>query len=150
MSSTGYDVQLDIRLNPSRWLTALVITMHVVAMIIVVALSVTIPVWLVIGLVAIIALSLYRTLNKDVLLRSRRAIVRVIVSPDDDWILMTREGKNYKATLLPGSYVHPYLMILNFSLVQERRKLSVVLLKDSLDPTTARHLRARLLAIKSE
>jgi hypothetical protein len=46
--------------------------------------------------------------------------------------------------LHPSTYVHPWLVVLNFRLADRRRLRSLVLLPDTLDADSFRHLRLRL------
>ena len=80
----------------------------------------------------------------------------MIWDSDNDWSLHAASGEQLAVRLLPGSYVHPLLVILNFELeapplgtspsgqLFNTRRRSIVLAKDSADATTLRQLRARL------
>ncbi len=76
--------------------------------------------------------------------RGRGGLRRLTWQADGDWLLQTREGDDIEATLLPGSYRHPWLVVLNFRLEGSRRRRSVVLFADALDPEMHRKLRVRL------
>ena len=58
------------------------------------------------------------------------------------WMLLTRGGTLHKAQLLPSTYIHPALVVLNFSTGKNRR--SVVILPDRMDAEALRRLRVRL------
>ena len=68
---------------------------------------------------------------------------RLVWQADGDWLLQTRDGKESGARLLPGSYSHPWLVVLNLRLDNGRQR-SVVLFADALAPDMHRRLRARL------
>ena len=69
---------------------------------------------------------------------------RVGRGPDGRWLLQDQRGEMCQARLLPSSYLHPKLVILNFSLERFPRRRSLVLCPDSLDAQTLRQLRVRL------
>jgi len=58
------------------------------------------------------------------------------------WWLSDREGREYPANLLPGSYVHPWLIILRFRVISSIHDL--VLTPDNVSPKLSRRLRVRL------
>jgi toxin CptA len=63
---------------------------------------------------------------------------------DGDWLLETVEGKQLAARLHESTYVHPWLVVLNFRQEGERGMLSFTLPPDALDAQTFRELRVRL------
>lgn len=75
--------------------------------------------------------------------RGPKAIRRLQWQSDGHWLLENRQQQNLPATLLPSSYLHPRLLILNFKL-QDGGRRNVLLLPDSLDAQTLRRLRSRL------
>ncbi|MBI2778783.1 MAG: hypothetical protein HYX62_03215 [Gammaproteobacteria bacterium] len=142
-------LQIDLRYSPR--LAGLVLLAHGGALALLPPLA--LPVWQMLLLAGVILASLTYTLNTHALLRDKRAILRLVWDCNDDWKLHTAGGKEIVARLLPGSYVHPLLVVLNFELdyadIQERlppwaRRRSVVLAPDSSDAVTLRRLRARL------
>ena len=80
----------------------------------------------------------------------RCPIVELIWDTMDEWTLRDAQGGEMQARLLPGAYVHPWLVILNFVPVVQRRhrhrRRTVILLSDMIDANSLRHLRVRLLA----
>jgi toxin CptA len=99
---------------------------------------------LVAALLALVALSFVRNYRRHILHRGRRAPRRVICQPDGGWLLQDHHGQMQPARLLPSSYLHPRLVILNFALDQRPRRRNLVLCPDSLDAQTLRQLRVRL------
>lgn len=65
-------------------------------------------------------------------------------SGDGSWFIRTFAGKQLAAQLQPSSFVHPWLVILNFHLQEGKHSRSVVLFPDALDRETLRRLRVRL------
>ena len=63
---------------------------------------------------------------------------------DGNWYIKTFAGKELAAQLQPSSFVHSWLVILNFRLQEQKRLHSVVLFFDALDKETLRRLRVRL------
>lgn len=96
------------------------------------------------ALLALVALSFFRNYRRHVLFRGPSAPRRVICREDGRWFLQDHQGGMHLARLLPSSYLHPRLVILNFALEQRPRRRSVVLCPDSLDAQTLRQLRVRL------
>lgn len=142
-------LQIDVRYSP--WLAGLTLFVHGGALAMLLPLGFS-P-WAKAVLAGVIAASLVYTLNTHALLRHERAVLRLIWGSDDDWTLHTARGEAVAARLLPGSYVHPLLVVLNFEVkaadVKGRlpsgvRRRSVVLAPDSSDAVTLRRLRARL------
>lgn len=134
-----------IRLEPRRslWLAGLLLFAHTGALILVVL--VPLPVWIKILLGCLICGSLFFTLTTYALLRGRRAIACAVCESDGQWSLRTAAGHEFEVQLLPGSYVNPGLVILNFCAGRRRRNYSMILMPDSLDEVTLRRLRVRLL-----
>ncbi|NIN35556.1 MAG: hypothetical protein GWO08_00085 [Gammaproteobacteria bacterium] len=70
--------------------------------------------------------------------------LEVILQPDDRWILVFAGGQRQKAILLPGSYVHPWLVII--ALRSKDRTIRVIIPADGVDdPQALRRLRTRLI-----
>ena len=153
MSSPKSAPPLKVELRPSRWLASLILLAHGGALAVLVPL--TLPVWALAPLVGLITGSLIYTLKTHAMLRGPLTIRRVVWDSDNDWLLHAASGEQLAARLLPGSYVHPLLVVLNFELETSAagalrgrlfsiRHRSIVLAKDSADAPTLRQLRARL------
>lgn len=146
MSSPKSAPPLKVELRPSRWLASLILIAHGGALVVLVPLA--LPIWALAPLVGLITGSLIYTLKTHAMLRGPLTIRRVVWDSDNDWSLHAASGEQLAVRLLPGSYVHPLLVILNFELEtapsRGARRRSIVLAKDSADATTLRQLRARL------
>ncbi|MCL4316389.1 MAG: hypothetical protein M1527_06075 [Gammaproteobacteria bacterium] len=131
---------LNLELNPSRTLAALLVLAHGGAL----ALLVLLPLawWARVLLIGALLCSLWLTLNRHALRRGESAITRLVWENDDTWLLMRADGKEQRVQLKPGSYVSPRLVILNFD--AGWWPLSVVLLPDAADTESLRKLRVRL------
>ncbi len=88
--------------------------------------------------------SLAHAMARHVLLRTPGAIRLLLWAEDDRWQLHTAGRRESEARLLPSSFCHPQLVVLNFARHDRRGWCSVVLLPDSLDADTMRRLRVRL------
>lgn len=91
----------------------------------------------------LIAASAARIYLRHVSLNHARAVVRLIWSRQGQWRLVSADGAEHTAELQTDSYVHPWLVILNFTL-QPKGRASVVLFPDSLHDEDFRRLRVRL------
>ncbi|NOX75942.1 MAG: hypothetical protein GXP17_04880 [Gammaproteobacteria bacterium] len=91
-------------------------------------------------LVALLLMSLIASWPR----RGKGGLQRLTWQADGDWLLQAHGGDDIEATLLPGSYRHPWLVVLNFQLEGSRRRRSVVLFADALEPEMHRKLRVRL------
>ncbi|MCP5418931.1 MAG: hypothetical protein H6970_00365 [Gammaproteobacteria bacterium] len=103
--------------------------------------TLTIPLTLKGLLLALILVS-WRYHRGGVAQGSRRFIRTLDLQSDGSWSL--GDGVGLKRTAwLTGCYVHPSIVLLNFSLTRWTRR-SVILLADSADPESIRRLRVRL------
>ena len=87
-------------------------------------------------LIGIILLSLYRRWNPS------PKFLRLRWDGNDQWWLCDGNGGEYRADLLPGSYVHPWLVILRFRI--KRATHDLVLVQDNVNRSQLRRLRIRL------
>lgn len=145
MSSPKSAPPLRVELRPSRWLASLILLAHGGALVVLMPLA--LPVWVLVPMAGLIMGSLVYTLKTHAMLRGPLTIRRVVWDSNNDWLLHAASGEELAVRLLPGSYVHPMLVILNFELEAPQRgarRRSVVLAQDSADATTLRQLRARL------
>ncbi len=62
---------------------------------------------------------------------------------DNTWLISIAGKEAIKAELLPDCLVQPWLTVLVFQL-PDRRKKSLILLRDNIDPDTFRRVRVRL------
>jgi toxin CptA len=141
MSSTVSVTPLALEIRPSRLLALYVLCVHAIAMLVVFVLPISL--WLKCGLLFVLTMSCALTYRRRVGLRSRHSIMGLNRSTDGIWRIQLGDGTVHEVVLLPDSYLHPELLILNFR-VGKRRRRSVVLLRDSADCTCLRHLRVAL------
>ena len=79
------------------------------------------------------------------MLTAPQAVKDLIWIGGNRWELLGGDGRRREAILLPGAYIHPWLVILRFSLEEEdMRSCAAVLPRDSLNPDSHRRLRVRL------
>lgn len=142
MSSTAYATPLSLELRSSATLGALVTAAHAGAA---VSLAFTsLPLWIrVLGIMTVLA-SLLRVFPRVVSLRHPDAVHRVLWPAGDEWHLFTRGGRELVGTLLPESYLRPWLVVLRFKIPLSRTPRSVVIVPDMLDANVMRRLRVRL------
>jgi len=88
------------------------------------------------------------TIRRHALLRDAQSVTRVGWDAQDQWTLTRRDGTTCSARLLPGSYLHPLLTVLNFKVTRWRR-VSVVILPTRVDAEGFRQLRVRLMLASS-
>lgn len=60
------------------------------------------------------------------------------------WLVLTRDGKLYQGELLGDSYISSLLLILNFRLLNPKKKISVLLAADTLSQDEFRRLKVAL------
>ncbi len=140
MSSTGYATPLNLELRPSWRLGAFLAVSHVGAA--AALLLTSLPWWAVIGLASVIAASMMRLVTRFALFTDPRAIDHLEWLTGGEWRLSSRDGTAFSGVLLPGTYLHPWLVVLAFRVGRSRR--NVVILPDMLDSDTFRRLRVRL------
>lgn len=133
---------IHIGIRPSRILGLVVLSIHAAALTVIPPLAAP-PAGKLLLSLAIIA-SLAQNLYHYVFLRSPRSIVQMVWEADGEWSLMQRDGRVLEALLLPSTFVHHHLVVLNFRLQSQRRQPSVVLFDDAVGRSTLRRLRVRL------
>lgn len=147
MSSTVSVTPLAVEIRPSRWLARYVVSVYSVAGLIIMQLPLS-PWDLIVALCGLL-LSGAVTYHRRVGLRGRSAVVAINRRVDGIWCLRQTDGVSHQAKLLPDSFLHPELLVLNFRLGNGRRRY-VVLARDSSGVNSLRRLRAMLALGKSE
>lgn len=147
MSSKRYAPALVIRPHTSCILATIILLVHVVAV------ALLWPLYVQFGLKVALLLPLllvsgFRNCVYYVMRTARTSIVCITCITDDHWLLEQKDGTRVNASLRKHSYVHPRLIILNF-LLENKRKISIPLLADSVDREILRKLRVRLFGIRS-
>jgi toxin CptA len=139
-SSAKSDAALILEPRVSRRFLTFVAVAHIAAGAAVVA---AVPAWWGdVSLCALVAASGMRVYLRHVSLTHAGAVVRLTWTSFGQWRLVTADGAEHSAVLQGDSYVHPWLVILNFKLATART--SVVLFPDSLHQEDFRRLRVRL------
>lgn len=85
-----------------------------------------------------------RILRLYVLRISGKAIVRITSTPAGEWVLQQRQGTEISAKLLGDSFISTYLIILNFRHLSARRRFSVLITRDNVNPDCFRQLSVHL------
>lgn len=142
MSSTKYASPLRLEIQRSRKLLSMLLAAHLGAFLLIWALTIAIKWQLLLAL--LILGSLYFNTKVYYLLTSANAIVHAVWDADENWHLSLANGSTIIARLLPDTYIHPWLVVLNFVSQNPSKKYSLPLLPDSLDANTLRRLRVRL------
>lgn len=147
VSSTRLDLPLKLELKPSRLLAGLLVLGHATALVSLLPLSLSPGVVFVLSMLIIV--SLVASLRKTALLTADAAVVRLVWRGGDEWRLW-EAGSSPRVYRLSGTrFTHPWLTVLNLVSEDGRDHRSVTIMADSLDPTTSRQLRARLLFASS-
>lgn len=142
MSSTKYAQPLRLNPKPSRILISLLTVGHLGA--IAVLFPLALPLFVKLGIAAVLVVSLVIALRKQPGRTGEGGVQALTWKADGDWLLETAEGESLNATLHESTYVHPWLVVLNFRLEDKRGLISFALAPDALDADTFRELRARL------
>ena len=140
-SSAKYATALSLEPRSSRRFALLLAATHGGAAAVVIAAG--LAWWIDVLLCALIAASAAHIYLRHVSLSHARAVVRLVWTRHGHWRLVTADGAAHNAELQGDSYVHPWLVILNFTL-QPGGGTSVVLFPDSLHDDDFRRLRVRL------
>ena len=129
--------------NPSRQLSLFIWCSHLLAFGLILMLSIS--VWLRAAIAILVVLSLFHHRNTHVKRSNVSAINSVEWDGGEEWLLFMAKGNKRRARLLGSSYVHPWLMVLNFSSEGGYpRPSSLILMPDALDAVMQRRLRVRL------
>ncbi len=96
-----------------------------------------------------VLISLYYNLRLHPLLRAEYSIVALCWREDNEWQLTQRDGEKIYAQLNMNSYMHPLLVVLNFSIVGTKINRSVIIFFDAIDNNTFRQLRVRLRLLQN-
>lgn len=165
MSSAGSGRSLSIEPRDSRLFAGAVSLLHAGAFALVLTLPLPAGMITVFGLAVIVSCAC--ALAGPVFRRLPSSILALEWQADGGWRARRRDGGEEILRLLPDSYVHPRLVVLNFRqvgeggrarwraflsapsprllvLLADRGRRSVVLLADSADDDTLRRLRVRL------
>ena len=132
-----------LRLTPKKSTTLLIfiLTAHISALGVIPLLP--LEFWLQLAILLVVIVSLIQVFRTHLLCSSGAAITSVEWDSDGEWTLFTAAGDELAAQLKASSYVHPWFVVLNFSISRFGRR-SLILLPDAVDPELLRRLRVRL------
>ncbi len=99
--------------------------------------------YLQLALALLILFGLVDAWRTHVLRSAPRAIRAAELDPEGAWTLWLANGRVLAARLLPSSFVHPQLLVLNFRIGRLARR-HLVLAADAADADRLRRLRVRL------
>ncbi|NOY66210.1 MAG: hypothetical protein GXP13_02220, partial [Gammaproteobacteria bacterium] len=116
MSSKKYGQSLHLQPRSSRHLSMVLFFLHGLAL--VVAANLTVPGWISIILSVAILANFYMTFTVHILGRGKSALLSMVWDDNGDWTLINGEREELRASLLPSSYVHTQLIVLNFLIEQ--------------------------------
>lgn len=139
MSSPPSAAPLKIRLRPSRYGAGLHLVFYGTALVAVLALGM-LPWYGRLLLAAAVIIAFSQSFRRHVLLRGRTAATALQINTDGTWELTAADGKKHTARLLPSTFAHPSLIVLNFRIEGRRGVWAVILLRDSTDAGSYRRL----------
>lgn len=142
MSLNYSEAPIELKPRPSAWLAWILAGFHALVAIVVLIAVPFKPAAA--ALVLLTTLSWFRSHRLHIRHEGRRAVRRLVWQADGSWLLEDTGRQMHAAQLLPSSYLHPRLVLLNFRLEDSGRRRNVLLLTDSLDPECLRRLRVRL------
>ncbi|CAG0938085.1 hypothetical protein GALLN_00097 [Gallionellaceae bacterium] len=134
-------MQRQFKLQPSRYLAAVLVVVHGSAL--AVLFPLTLPVWAKTALAIVILFSLAYHLRRDALLSSRIAVMALLLE-EEQAVLTLRGGDQLAGQVLRTTLVTPFFAVLNVRPQGARLARSVVILPDSLNAESFRQLRVRL------
>ncbi len=141
MSSQRYAAPLRLRLEPSPSLFVLYSFLLGGGLL---SLWLVEPPWLPGMIASLLALGLYASvLRRHVWLSAPAAIRELVWEGDGIWRLLRADGSEREARLRGDSFVHPYLVVLNFRQT-DGRPCSVLLIPGRVSAADLRRLRVRL------
>ena len=131
-----------VSLKPSRDITAVLLAVHTSAAVVVCPLQM--PGTAKVVLVALIAVSLARSLWRHALLKARGAIVAMALKDCENVSVQTSDGAWREARILGTSYVSPLLTTLNVKAEGLTLVRHVLIVPDNIDGEDFRQLRVVL------
>lgn len=146
MSSNTYAAPLALEIAPSVPFALALACAHGGAAAVLVILP--LPYELIAVLTFLVVAHAVYAIQRHALLWDPKSVVRVLWDAQDEWTLTRSDGTRFYAQLLPGSYLHPLLTVLNFKVTRWHRT-SVVILPRRVDAEGFRQLRVRLMLVSS-
>jgi len=142
MSSTKYAQPLRLQPKASRILIGLLVAGHLGAIAVLFPLDLSMAIKITIAVVLLVSLVI--ALRKQPGRTGEGGVQTFIWQTDGLWVLETVDGEQMKVSLHESTYVHPWLVVLNFRQENKRGLLSFTLAPDALDREVFRELRVRL------
>ena len=146
MSSNTYAAPLALEISPSVPLALALACAH--GGVLVVSAMLPLPKGIIAILTVLIVAHAVYTIRRHALLSDAKSVVRLLWDVENDWTLTRRNGTAFSAKLLPGSYLHPRLTVLNFK-VSPWHRTSVVILPQRVDAEAFRKLRVRMMLVNN-
>ena len=133
----------NLTLKPS-WLWGIfLLLMHSGAMFCI--LFLTMPSWIKALLLLFCIISLVYWLRQQVILKNKSSIMKLWQESDGEWKLLSCAEQTLRAQLQGDSVVTRYWVLLNFNLIEKRKRISVMLCPDALSADEFRQLRVWLM-----
>ncbi|MFQ5660858.1 MAG: protein YgfX [Gammaproteobacteria bacterium] len=138
-STLGLPIFIDYR--PSRRLFAGLTIIHIGA--IICLLGAAVPFWLkcltAVGMITAYS-GYFRSYHEA---NNAPHPLQLMLTAEDEWRLIKPDGKGETLKLLPGAFVHPYLIVIRFH-TDAKRRYVFALTTENVDPDRLRRLRVRL------
>ncbi|MGA8147359.1 MAG: protein YgfX [Gallionellaceae bacterium] len=131
----------DIKFKPSRYLAALLIAAHLVAIIALVPLA--LPIWARMGLMLVLVVNFSYLLRRNILLNLPSSCVGLSLGKEGVGML-ARNGEQLQCKVLHDSLVTPVITVINVLPQGARFARAAVILPDGLDAESFRQLRVWL------
>ena len=147
MSSLSYAAPFRLERRHSRYLLSALLAVHGIALLVLMPLPLVWWIKVPIGL-AVMAQGIV-SWRRQLAFSSVSAAQGLVWTGGSSWELFNRDGARRPARLLPGTYVHPWLVILRF-MTEDGQRSAVVLPCDSLDPDSHRRLRVQLTLLQDK
>lgn len=142
MSSHTFATAIEVVPSASVLLRGTVLIVHGVTATVLATCAWTYP-WLWLLLPALLA-HLGWSYQRYGCLRGRHVVRRLIWRHDGSWSVADAGGDMKEARLLPQSFLHPALLVLNFRCLEDGALRAVILCRDSESEAVLRRLRRRL------
>lgn len=141
-SSRKYATPLAFTVNPSRIATLLYVAIAFLTCLLVLFLPLSAG-WCVLLFILVVFWTVF-ILAAEWRYLAKFSVKKIEWKNDNEWSLEFTDNQRCEARLLGNSVSLPFLIILNFKLVEGWRSQSVSLYKDSIDADVFRRLRVRL------
>lgn len=136
------ELPINLELQPSFILAAVFLSLHVIAFACICSTILPLAGKLLLGVV--LSGSALFTVKRHGSLNTKKSVRHIQWLPAQGWLLEYQSGEIVEVDLLPSTYVHPLLVILNFVSLENNRRQSVPLLQEMVGKQTFRQLRVFL------